>query len=158
MNTYRFETIYITRPELDEEARTALCKKFEGVVQKNKGKVVVTENWGKQRLAYDVKKQMKGNYHYVGFEGTREVMLELERNLKINEGVIKFQTHRVEGEFDAVFSPMGDRERPFKGGGYKPFFPDSPDKALGGELDSHAEPPEMGEDTGRSFAERREDR
>ena len=62
MNEY--ETIYVTRPDLDSAEQTRLDEKFESVISKE-GTILVKEVWGKKKLAYEIKKHTYGNYTYV---------------------------------------------------------------------------------------------
>jgi small subunit ribosomal protein S6 len=128
----RYETIYITRPDLEEDTRNSLQEKFKKIVEKGKGKVHVLENWGKMRLAYEVKRQLKGVYTYMGFEGLPNILKDLERNLRLTESVLKFQTVRIDGEFKAELThpERFDRTDRFRGGDRKDFSDDRIGRSL----------------------------
>ena len=57
-----YETIYILRPDISNEAVGLVNTKIRGVIEAGGGNLLKVENWGKRRLAYEVKKQMKGMY------------------------------------------------------------------------------------------------
>ena len=102
----KYETIFITKPDLEDSANSTLHKKISSLISKKGGKVHVLEDKGKLRLAYEIKKNMKGRYHYLGFEGEGTLLKEVERNLKLSESVIKFQSHRIENDFNSTITPM----------------------------------------------------
>jgi len=120
----RYETIFVTRPSAEGISNKELENKFQKLIKKKKGKIHIQQDWGKQRLAYEVKREIKGQYHYLGFEGTSELLKEVEQLFRLDESVIKFQSHRVEGEFDAQLitpSSAPDRYPPGKSHGYGDF-------------------------------------
>ena len=92
-----YETIYVLRPEMDEEQVNAAVEKFSGIITANGGGVTKVEHWGKRRLAYEVKKLREGYYVLCYFTGSTELPKELERNYKISDEVIRFLVVR-EGE------------------------------------------------------------
>ena len=96
----RYETLFVIRPDWEESSRKAFAVKVKELISKQKGKVHLYEDLGKQRLAYEVQKNIKGNYFYLGFEGNEELMPELDRQFRLTEGVIKYQTCLVSGDFD----------------------------------------------------------
>ncbi len=92
-----YETMYVLRPEMDEEQVNAAVEKFSGIIAANGGEVTKVEHWGKRRLAYEVKKLREGYYVLCYFTGGTELPKELERNFKISDEVIRFLVIR-EGE------------------------------------------------------------
>lgn len=96
----KYETIFVMKPDLDEAVKANIPVKMTTLIEREKGKVHVSHDLGKQRLAYEVKKEHKGHYHYLGFEGTGDLLKEVEKNLRLNEGVMKFISFRVEGDFN----------------------------------------------------------
>lgn len=87
-----YETIYILRPDVDADTAEKVQGRVTEVVDKAKGKLVKVEAWGRRRLAYPVAKQKKGVYVYVKYVGLGELVTEVERNLKLADAVLKFQT------------------------------------------------------------------
>jgi small subunit ribosomal protein S6 len=88
MNQY--EALYIITPELTEEATKAMVEKFQTIVTSNGGEVVSTDEWGKRRLAYAIDYKTEGYYVLMNFGGSPELPKELERNLKIDEGILRY--------------------------------------------------------------------
>ena len=91
----KYELIYIIDTAVEEEARKALIKKFNGIIAANGGEVVKVEEWGKRRLAYAIDYKTEGYYVYVAFNGASELPKELSRNLGINESVIRSQVVKL---------------------------------------------------------------
>ena len=89
MNTY--ESIFILKPAISDDDVTKTVSKLEGIIKQG-GEYLVTENWGKKKLAYEVMKEKKGLYVLLRFRGKGELVAELERNYRFDDNVIKFMT------------------------------------------------------------------
>jgi len=96
-----YETTFITRPEMTDDALKALQERLKNVVAEYKGELVLSEDWGKRKLAYSIQKENRGQYTYLVYSGTGEVVHEMERNLRLHEHVLRFLTVNLEKEFDA---------------------------------------------------------
>lgn len=101
-----YETIYVLRPDIDPDTADKVQARVSEVVAREQGKLVKVEAWGRRRLAYPVAKHRKGVYVYVRYVGLGGLVGELERNLKLQDSVLKFQTvltrERVDPEQVAV--------------------------------------------------------
>ena len=93
-----YETIYIVNPNLSQEEYQDLLKKYSSVIEKNKGVMIKSEEWGTQRLAYEVKKFDKGSYVLFNYCGDAGITAELERDLKLDDRILKFQTIKIAHE------------------------------------------------------------
>ena len=91
-----YEILYIIRPDLDEEATTALVDRLSGLVASNGGDNLTVEKWGKRRLAYEIQDYKEGQYILMNFEGEGRTSQEIERIMKISDDVIRFLTVRKE--------------------------------------------------------------
>lgn len=89
-----YELLYIIRPDLDEEATTALVERLGGIVTNHGGTNLTVEKWGKRRLAYEINDYKEGQYILMNFEGEGRTSQEVERVMKISEDVIRFLTVR----------------------------------------------------------------
>ncbi|MBP1759914.1 MAG: ribosomal protein [Firmicutes bacterium] len=89
-----YEILYIIRPDLDEEATTALVDRLGGLVTSNGGANLTVEKWGKRRLAYEIEDYKEGQYILMNFEGEGRTSQEIERVMKISDDVIRFLTVR----------------------------------------------------------------
>jgi len=90
MNCY--ETLFIVKPTLTEEEINAQIEKVKAILVKEGAELVATDDMGMRKLAYPVQKNSRGYYTVLFFKANGEFISELERNLKINEEVIKFLT------------------------------------------------------------------
>lgn len=87
-----YETIYILRPDVDADAAEAIGSRIVEVMKTENGKLTKVETWGRRRLAYEIAKHRRGVYIYLKYLGGGTLVAELERNLRLNDSVIKFQT------------------------------------------------------------------
>ncbi|MBW2209025.1 MAG: 30S ribosomal protein S6 [Deltaproteobacteria bacterium] len=95
-----YETIYITNPNLSEEVNKEVIEKFSSLPQKHNGVVVKIEEWGSKRLAYQIKKNDYGFYVVMDYCGGSEITAEIERELKLDDRVLKYQTVKLEDSVD----------------------------------------------------------
>jgi len=84
-----YESIFILRPDLDEEAVSKTCDRVAALVGNNNGSVIALEKMGHRRLAYEVKDHMDGYYVILNYEGQPETTRELERTFKISDEFIR---------------------------------------------------------------------
>lgn len=84
----KYELVFVVKPNTEEEVREAVLNKIKEVVSTN-GEVTTVDTWGTKKLAYPIAKFTEGYYVLVNFEAGVEVPKELDRNLKINENVIR---------------------------------------------------------------------
>jgi small subunit ribosomal protein S6 len=93
-----YEILFIADPNLGEPEVDALTTQVQGFVEQAGGKLQKVEKWGKKRLAYDVKRHREGSYVLVVAEGSGGLIKEVERRLKVTDGIIRFLTVRVDEE------------------------------------------------------------
>ena len=106
-----YETIYIIDPNLSEEEYGDITKKFNNLIEKQKGVVIKTDEWGAQRLAYRVKKFDKGFYVLVDYCGNPGLTAELERDLKLDSRIIKYQTVNLADNVDPEELILKEKEK-----------------------------------------------
>jgi small subunit ribosomal protein S6 len=95
-----YETIYILRPDISNEAVGAVNTKVRGVIEAGGGTLLKVDNWGKRRLAYEVRKQMKGMYLFFSYLGTAGLVEEVERNLRLTDSVIRTYSVKIAENVD----------------------------------------------------------
>jgi small subunit ribosomal protein S6 len=95
-----YEIIYIVNPNLDAEALNEVVSKFSDLTKRLKGYIIKVNEWGKRRLAYEVKRFDKGYYIVVDFCGLPETVKELERNLTLDDRVLKYLTVKLDEDVD----------------------------------------------------------
>jgi small subunit ribosomal protein S6 len=98
--TREYETIYILRSDVDGESAERVQARVAEAVDREHGKLVKVEAWGRRKLAYPVGKQRKGVYVYVKYVGGGGLVAEVERNLKLQETVMKYMTVQTNDEVD----------------------------------------------------------
>ncbi len=91
-----YEMMIILDPELEERTVAPSLDKFLDVVRKGGGSVDNVDIWGKRRLAYDIAKKSEGIYAVVDMNATPEVAKELDRQLNLNESVLRTKVLRPE--------------------------------------------------------------
>lgn len=94
----RYETIYITHPEQSEEDLSALQEKLRSIMASLKGEWIKLEDWGLKKLGYELRKNTRGHYFLIEYLGAADLVRELERNLRLNDRVLKFQTVRIDSQ------------------------------------------------------------
>lgn len=87
-----YETIYILRADVTRDAQERVAQRLTEVLSREKGKLTSIENWGRRALAYPVAKSKRGVYVYLKYLGGGGLVSELERNLRVMDDVMKFQT------------------------------------------------------------------
>jgi len=90
--------MFILKPEFDKEQTQEIAARFAGIIENNGGAVEKVSEWGKRRLAYEVKKYREGIYIVINFKADAAVAKELERNFRISEDVIRYLIVRQDEE------------------------------------------------------------
>jgi small subunit ribosomal protein S6 len=112
----RYETIYIANPNLEDEAIRDVITKFSDLIKKQRGSVVKIDEWGKRKLAYEVKRFDKGHYVLLDFCGFPEMVTELERNLKLDERILKYSTVKIDEGVDPAELTVEEGKKQDNGG------------------------------------------
>lgn len=87
-----YETVYIAQPLLSDAQINQLNGKLKGVIEKYDGRLFYARGMGKKNLAYRIKKQSKGIYFCLDYAAAGNCVSELERNLMLDENVLRFMT------------------------------------------------------------------
>ncbi len=88
----RYDLIFIIQSDVPKEEIDTIIDRYKGIVTSLKGTIVKAEKWGVRRLAYKIEKQGRGFYVLLDFVGDSPVIRELERNLKFDDKVLRYQT------------------------------------------------------------------
>ncbi len=91
----KYESMYILKPNLDEETKNAIVERFKSIVTDGGGKVESVDEWGQRKLAYEINYISEGYYVLMTFEAPGELPLELERVYNITENVIRYNVIRL---------------------------------------------------------------
>jgi small subunit ribosomal protein S6 len=93
MNCY--EHTFITKQDLTSSQTKSIIDKYEGIIKKNSGEVLKTEEWGLRILSYNIKNNKKGFYFHIKFNGLGETIDKLEKAENIDDVLIRFLTVKV---------------------------------------------------------------
>jgi small subunit ribosomal protein S6 len=91
----RYELMLIVNPNADEERQKEIVDRLRANVEKGKGTIAGIDEWGKKKLAYDIKKESEGVYTVITFTATPQTLAETERVLSITDEVLRFGTKRL---------------------------------------------------------------
>ncbi len=97
-----YETIYILRPDASTDVIGQVNQKIRGIIETGGGRLLKVDNWGKRKLAYEVKKQLKGIYLFFSYLGTAGLVEEVERNLRLTDAVIRYYSVKIAENVDAA--------------------------------------------------------
>ena len=96
-----YETLFIVTPDSSEEDLKAVATKIKGVVTGMNGIVTSYDEQGTKKLAYSVKKQNKGYYVLMDYVGSADVVSEIERNMRLDDRVLKYLTVKLADQVDS---------------------------------------------------------
>ena len=91
-----YESIFIARQELGEKDLENTVENFKKILENNNANLVDTESWGLRNLAYKIEKNKKGHYIVLKIDGNGLAIQELERNMRIDENVIRYLSLKTE--------------------------------------------------------------
>lgn len=91
----KYETIFILQPELSEDDIKTVTAKAQDVISSYKGECFRMDDWGIRKLAYPIKKSARGRYYYLRFDGDSALIAELERRLRLDDKVLRYQSVNI---------------------------------------------------------------
>ena len=91
-----YEIMFIVRPTLSEDETKATIKNFGDVLTSNGAKIVDSKDMGQRKLAYPIKKQLRGNYYVFNVEASPAAVKEFDRKAKIDENILRHIVIREE--------------------------------------------------------------
>jgi small subunit ribosomal protein S6 len=126
-----YETIYILRPNCERERADDIAGKLNDAIKGTDAMLTGVELWGQRRLAYPVAKHHRGVYVYLKYLGKGATVAEIERQLRLSDSVIRFQTVQVRNNV-----PVADAQRAeMSSVAFEvPFEPDEPELSVEREL------------------------
>jgi small subunit ribosomal protein S6 len=96
-----YETIFLVRPDLADDLVDKIVDRMRGIVHRDGGKVIKVENWGKKKVAYEVKKHLRAIFVRFLYLGSTHMVAEFERNLRMTDDVLKYQSVKIADDVDA---------------------------------------------------------
>ncbi|MSP87677.1 MAG: 30S ribosomal protein S6 [Alphaproteobacteria bacterium] len=115
-----YESVFIARQDISSTQVDALTDAFTEILTQNGGKLANKEYWGLKNLTYRIKKNRKGHYMLLSIDAPAAAVNEMERNMRLNEDVLRYLTVRVEALEEGpsvMMQSKGDRsDRPRRWG------------------------------------------
>ena len=100
MSLRHYETLFILKPTLSDEEKAAIVENVKNVITQKGGEVVAVDNIGIRQLAYPINKFERGHYYIVYYKAPAEAVLELERQMRYNEEILRFMSVKYETKKD----------------------------------------------------------
>lgn len=91
-----YESVYIARPDISATQVETLTADMTKILEENGGKVTKDEYWGLKSLAYRIKKNRKGHYSLMNIDAPAAALIEMERNMRLHEDVLRYMSIRVD--------------------------------------------------------------
>jgi small subunit ribosomal protein S6 len=116
-----YEHVFLVRQDASAPQVETLTQQFKSVIENNGGKVTKVENWGLRSLTFRIKKNRKAHYSLLNIDAPPPAVAEMERQMSINEDVIRFMTVRVDALEEgpsAVMRQSRSRDRDDDRGGF----------------------------------------
>lgn len=88
----RYETVFIIDPDVAEEQRGSLFGRLDEIIDQKNGLLIVTDQWGVRKLAYPIKKRVRGDYVRLEYCGNGDLVDEIERFFRIDDRALKYMT------------------------------------------------------------------
>ncbi|MCV9965853.1 30S ribosomal protein S6 [Pararhizobium sp. BT-229] len=106
-----YEHVFLARQDISAQQVDALVEQYKGVLEANGGKVGRVENWGLKSLTYRINKNRKAHYVLMDIDAPAPAVHEIERQMRINEDVLRYMTIAVEKHEDGPSAMMQKRDR-----------------------------------------------
>jgi small subunit ribosomal protein S6 len=106
-----YECVVVLAPNVGSEVLESATKKCKDVITSRGGTVTALDDWGKRGLAYEINFHREGYYHFYRFQGSKEIVDELNRQLRIDENVIRHLIVREERKAARVATEQNEVAR-----------------------------------------------
>lgn len=106
-----YEHTFLARQDISAQQAEALADQFKGVLEENGGSISKTENWGLRTAAYRIQKNRKCHYIHMNVDAPAAAMAEMERQMRINEDILRYMTIRVEEHEEGPSAMMRKSDR-----------------------------------------------
>jgi small subunit ribosomal protein S6 len=105
-----YEHVYLARQDVTAQQVETLNEQLKGVIEANGGKVAKLEYWGVKSLAYRIKKNRKAHFTLMNIDAPSAAVVEMERQMRINEDVLRILTIRVDEHEEGPSAMLRKRE------------------------------------------------
>ncbi|MGN6550764.1 MAG: 30S ribosomal protein S6 [Pararhizobium sp.] len=106
-----YEHVFLARQDVSGQQADALVEQYKGVLEANGGKVGRVENWGLKSLSYRINKNRKAHYLLMDIDAPAAAVKEMERQMRINEDILRYITIRVDAHEEGPSAMMQKRDR-----------------------------------------------
>ncbi|MGV0878121.1 30S ribosomal protein S6 [Martelella sp. FLE1502] len=106
-----YEHVFLARQDITAQQVDAIVEQYKGLIEENGGKVGRIENWGLKSLTYRIKKNRKAHYALMDIEAPAAAIHEMERQMRINEDILRYMTIKVEAHEEGPSAMMQKRDR-----------------------------------------------
>lgn len=106
-----YEHVFLARQDVTAQQVEDMTTQYKGVIESNGGTIAKTEYWGVKTLNFRIKKNRKAHFAYIGLDAPPAAVTEMERQMRINEDVLRFMTIRVEAFDEGPTIMMQKRDR-----------------------------------------------
>lgn len=106
-----YEHVFLARQDITPQQVDGLVEQYKGVLEANGGKVGRVENWGLKSLTYRIKKNRKAHYVLMDIDAPAAAVHEIERQMRINEDILRYMTIAVEKHEEGPSAMMQKRDR-----------------------------------------------
>jgi small subunit ribosomal protein S6 len=110
-----YEHVLLARQDVSAQQVETLVEQYKGIIEANGGSVPKVEYWGVKSLGYRIKKNRKAHYSLLNIDAPAAAVAEMERQMRINEDVLRFMTIRVEALEDGQSVMLQKRDRDDRG-------------------------------------------
>lgn len=98
----KYELVVIMHPDASEEDQKTLFRKNRDIIQSFEGTINHLDTWGKRKLGNPVDRITRGNYFHMTYESNVGAVAELERTMRINDQVLRYQHTRLDDRISLV--------------------------------------------------------
>ena len=133
-----YETIYVLRPDVTKERAERVSTRVAEVMDREGGTLTLVENWGRRALAFAVSNHRRAHYVYLKYLGGGKLVTELERNFRMLDDVLKYQTVKLRDNVDLATLQVVPEDVEFEA--IEPPEDDEPEQTLAEQL-GLTEPP-----------------
>jgi len=106
-----YEHVFLARQDITAQQVDAIVEQYKGLIEENGGKVGRIENWGLKSLTYRIKKNRKAHYALMDIDAPAAAIHEMERQMRINEDILRYMTIKVEEHEEGPSAMMQKRDR-----------------------------------------------
>ncbi len=108
MKSYMYETMYILRPDINDDVVDATIGKYQTLLKEQGAAILETQHRGKRRLAYEIDRNREGIYIQMNYTGPGSAVAPLERAMRLSDDVIRFLTVKQETDAPLVADVVED--------------------------------------------------